>query len=214
VLDLGCGHGALSIRFAEHGAADVTGIDLDDERIDFARRNLASAFPQFGDRVEYLCQDVRDLSSYNSFDLIVSKDSFEHIDDLSGILSHLYRLLKPGGCLAAGFSPLFYSPFGDHGRYKVGLPWLHALLPEALLMKWVSRVTGIKVTSSMDLGLNKLTASEFRRLFSRESDWSRVDIHYNRGDRFLMPLFNIFRQVPFLEKYFTVSIYSIARKAV
>ena len=40
VLDFGCGHGALSIEAAELGAKEVTGIDLEDELLDFANKNL------------------------------------------------------------------------------------------------------------------------------------------------------------------------------
>lgn len=213
VLDLGCGHGALSIRFAEEGAAQVMGLDLDDERVDFAQRNLASAFPQFRDQVEFLCQDVCELQLDNYFDLIVSKDSFEHIDDLPGVVGHLHRLLKPGGLLAPGFSPLYYSPFGDHGRFETGIPWLHAFLPEGMLLQRINTRTGSQAESSMDLGLNRLTPAEFRGIFARSADWSELTIKYNRGGRRLMPLFNGLRQLPFLEKYFTVNIYATARKS-
>ena len=51
VLDLGCGHGALSVSFAELGAAEVVGIDLDDDRIDFANRNLTKNFPELAPTV-------------------------------------------------------------------------------------------------------------------------------------------------------------------
>ena len=129
VLDLGCGHGALSVSFAERGAAEVVGIDLDDDRIDFANRNLAANFPELAGRVQFRCEDVLRMSE--QFDLIVSKDAFEHIDDLGGVIGHLHSMLKPGGYLAPGFSPLFFSPFGDHARYELSVPWAH-VLPERL----------------------------------------------------------------------------------
>ncbi len=213
ILDFGCGHGALTIHFAELGAKQVVGVDLDQERIAFAETNLEKAFPQFRDCVEFRSQDIRDMQFDGHFDLIVAKDSFEHIDDLAGVVSHLHRLLRKGGYLAPGFSPLFYSPFGDHGRFEIGLPWLHAVLPDSLLAWWLNFRTGSSVSNSSDLGLNRLTSDEFRRIFGEGMTWDAPHINYNRGGKKLLPLFNAFRRIPFFEKYFTVSIYAVVRKA-
>jgi len=46
ILDLGCGHGALSIDLALKGAKEIVGIDLNSELISFANRNLKSNFPE------------------------------------------------------------------------------------------------------------------------------------------------------------------------
>lgn len=211
VLDLGCGHGALSISLAERGAAEVVGVDLDDDRIDFANRNLSKMFPELADRVVFRCADV--LGMVDQFDLIVSKDAFEHIDDLHGVIQHLHSLLKPGGYLAPGFSPLFFSPFGDHARYELSVPWAHAVLPERLLVWWLNQRTSKGVSNSMDLGLNRLTPSQFRSIFDDESAWEDVSIRYNRGDNRLFTVFNTLRKVTPVEKFFTTSIYAVARKA-
>lgn len=211
VLDLGCGHGALSVSFAERGAKEVVGIDLDDDRIDFANRNLAANFPELSGRVQFRCEDV--LGMVDQFDLIVSKDAFEHIDDLSGVIRHLHSLLKPGGHLAPGFSPLFFSPFGDHARYELSVPWAHAVLPERLLVWWLNQRTGKDVGTSMDLGLNKLTPAEFRAIFEDGDLWEEISIHYNRGDNRLFSVFNALRRLQPVEKFFTTSIYAVATKA-
>lgn len=211
VLDLGCGHGALSIGLAERGAAEVVGLDLDDDRIDFAQRNLTRSFPELQDRIHFRCENV--LHMDEQFDLIVSKDAFEHIDDLSGVIGHLHGLLKPGGYLAPGFSPLYFSPFGDHARYGLNLPWAHAIAPEALLTWLLNKRTGKAVNNSMDLGLNRLTPYEFRQIFDDPDSWGELRIQYNRGDNPLFTVFDALRQIPGIEKFFTTSIYAVARKA-
>ena len=210
VLDLGCGHGALSIGFAEQGAAEVVGLDLDNDRIDFAKRNLACAYPQLADTVSFRCADVMDLT--DQFDLIVSKDAFEHIDGLGKVIAHLRSLLRPHGYLAPGFSPLYFSPFGDHARFKLKIPWAHAVLPEAVLVWWLNQRESGDVSNSMDLGLNRLTPREFRAIFER-CDWDELVIQYNRGDNALFPLFRALRRLGLIEKYFTTSIYAVARKS-
>jgi SAM-dependent methyltransferase len=210
VLDLGCGHGALSIGFAERGAASVVGLDLDDDRIDFAKRNLAAAYPELGNRVSFRCEDVMTIT--DQFDLIVSKDAFEHIDDLDHVVGHLHSLLAPGGHLAPGFSPLFFSPFGDHARFKLSVPWAHAVLPESLLLWWLNHRTGGQAASSMELGLNRLTPKQFRQIFDGP-DWGNLSIKYNRGDNPLFPVFRALRTLSPIEKFFTTSIYAVAQRA-
>ena len=56
VVDLGCGSGILSIGAALLGAKRVTGIDVDPQAIDDARRNVEEA----GVKVELLNTDIRD----------------------------------------------------------------------------------------------------------------------------------------------------------
>lgn len=56
VVDLGCGGGILSIGAALLGAERVTGIDVDPNAIDDARRNVEEA----GVKVELLNMDIRD----------------------------------------------------------------------------------------------------------------------------------------------------------
>ena len=169
-------------------------------------------FPSLADRIQFRCENVLDLE--DQFDLIVSKDAFEHIDDLAGVIDHLHRLLKPGGYLAPGFSPLYFSPFGDHARYGLKVPWAHAVAPESLIVWWLNKRTDKAVNNSMDLGLNRMTPREFRQIFSDSTAWDDVRIQYNRGDNRLFPAFNALRQVSPIEKFFTTSIYAVVRKAI
>ena len=93
------------------------------------------------------------------------------------------------------------------------VPWAHALVPEAMALRWLKNRTGKDVTSSMDLGLNRLTPTEFRAIFADTTAWDHVHIQYNRGDNRLFPVFNALRQIQSLERFFTTSIYAVARKA-
>jgi len=209
VLDLGCGHGALSIGIAEAGAAEVLGLDLADDLVTFASGVVRQRYPALAGKVHFACKDVRTLSQRHHYDYVVSKDTFEHVDDLQSVVNSIALLLKPGGKLIVGFSPLYYSPFGDHGRLR--LPrgaWLHAVLPERWLLSWVSAKEGRRIDAISDLGLNKQTPAEFRSLFP-ESRWRVITLKYNRGSRLFLPLMSALRKIPSLEKYFTVSIYAV-----
>src|SRR5690242_5404402 len=50
VLDLGCGHGAMTLDLARAGAS-VVGVELDGERAAFAERHLLRTAPELAERV-------------------------------------------------------------------------------------------------------------------------------------------------------------------
>ncbi|MCB1883767.1 MAG: class I SAM-dependent methyltransferase [Geminicoccaceae bacterium] len=206
VLDFGCGHGALAVAAAERGAAHVVGLDLDEARIAFARRKVRDDFPDLAGRVRFEARDIADLDD-GPFDAVLSKDTFEHVGDLPAVLAHVRRLLRPGGRLLVGFSPLYYSPWGDHGRLWHPLPWLHAVLPDSLLFPLAGRRRGRRITGLADVGLNGLTPRRFRALFAPDR-WRIERIRYNPGDKPLMGAMRALRRLPLLEAPFTVGIYA------
>lgn len=118
VLDIGCGHGALSIHAAQNGAKRVVGVDIDADRIYFARKNVEINYPELCSIVSFYNEPLESVTE--TFDLAVSKDSFEHIEDLGGMMRAIAARLSDDGLLVTGFSPLYFSPFGDHGRYWRG----------------------------------------------------------------------------------------------
>lgn len=206
VLDVGCGHGALAVDIARRGAAAVVGVDINEEPVVFARTYVKRHFPDLADRITFTVDDVANLTQ--RFDVVVSKDSFEHIDDLDAVMLQLQRLLKPGGHLLAGFGPLYFSPFGDHGRYLWRrAPWLPALMPEPLLLKLATLRHGRPIRSPSDLGLNKLTPARFRRIIQAQG-WRVQGMKYNGGDKPLLKPMRMLRAVAPLERYFTTSIYA------
>jgi SAM-dependent methyltransferase len=198
VLDLGCGHGALSVELAKLGAS-VLGVDLDEARIDWAKRNA-------GDLADFACVDVANIEGM--FDFIVSKDTFEHIADMEAMLSALRQLLASGGQIWAGFSPLYNSPWGDHGRAGVRIPWGHVLLPSRVVYALASRHQGRTVRSLDDLELNGITPRAFRR-WVECSGLQFESVRYNQSEKKLLRLLDLLRNVPMLESLATVSIYSV-----
>jgi SAM-dependent methyltransferase len=213
VLDLGCGHGALSIDAARDGA-DVLGVDLDVERVEFANRNVATRYPELRDRIEFRVIDLvtaPDLTLAEHFDIVLSKDTFEHLADVEAMLSTIYRLLQPSGELWAGFSPLYWSPRGDHGRTGLRLPWAHAFMPPALVFMAASRYNNKPVERLYDVGLNGVTSAEFLR-YAEGTGFHPESVLFNRGNRRFMGLFSKVRKIPSLERYFTIGIYTVLRR--
>ena len=210
VLDLGCGLGSLCTHIAELGAAEVLGVDLDEENIEFAKARLAKEAQHLRDRVCFLRADIRTLS-IEPFDYVVSKDAFEHILDLPEVLAAMARLLKPGGRMYIALGPLYHSPFGDHGRLELKLPWAHVIVPERIALRRLNGRRGNDYHSVEELGLNKYTVEDYRRLL-RENDLVVEFYQENQTERSIAGPIERLRRLPGVERYLTWNIYCVLRK--
>lgn len=212
VVDLGCGHGSLCIDIALSGARRVIGLDLNPRLIDLANENLRLNFPQLAGIVEFRLQDLSDLPE-GDIDYFVSKDTFEHVIELESVLAEIKKRLKVDGWLYSGFGPLWRSPFGDHGRTHLWLPWGHLMFTERFLVNWRNRRTSrnphkAPVTSIHDLGLNALSLATYRRLF-QASGMAIVAWRVNADHRPLSRLFGLICQISFLEEYFSLTLHGV-----
>jgi SAM-dependent methyltransferase len=156
VIDFGCGVGAESVAMALAGAAQVTGLDIQEPRLALARRRA---------QVLGVAERCTFATHSNSrADLIVSKDAFEHFGDPGAILHLMAGLLKPQGEVYATFGPTWLHPFGGH-LFSV-FPWSHLLFTEAAQLRWRSRFKDDGATrfSEVEGGLNQLTIAQFERL--------------------------------------------------
>lgn len=101
VLDFGCGAGGITLHIARtHEPAEIVGYDVEQPVIDRARAAAASAG---------LCAVARFVSSPpgrlpfddGAFDVVFSKDAMIHVPDKEALFAELFRVLRPGGVLAA-----------------------------------------------------------------------------------------------------------------
>ena len=107
VLEIGCGWGGLSGHLAERGA-QVTGISLSDEQLDWCRRH----FPE----VEFRKQDYRDTRG--QYDAIVSVEMVEALgrEYWPDFMDCMARNLKPGGRAAIQYIAMKESLFEGYAR--------------------------------------------------------------------------------------------------
>ncbi|MEV0899186.1 methyltransferase domain-containing protein [Actinoplanes sp. NPDC049802] len=97
VLDLGCGHGRITNRLAARGCR-VTGTDLSTVFLERARQDAAER----GVTVEYLHEDMRDLTGSGRFDRVVNWGNafgFHTDADDREVLARIAEVLRPGGRL-------------------------------------------------------------------------------------------------------------------
>jgi 2-polyprenyl-3-methyl-5-hydroxy-6-metoxy-1,4-benzoquinol methylase len=109
VLDISCGSGYGTQYMAIQGAKQVVGVDIDANSIEFARRFHAHESAVYIQSDAHFVEQLKD----NSFDVIVSFETIEHVEKPREFLIELRRLLKPDG-------QVFISCPND---YRIS-PWL------------------------------------------------------------------------------------------
>ena len=109
VLDAGCGEGYGSDLLAEC-AAHVVGIDMKTELVFHARRR----YPRPNLHFEVMDCEAMTLAD-GSFDVVVSNELIEHLEDYGAFLDGAFRILAPGGlflCATTNAELAFSEPDG------------------------------------------------------------------------------------------------------
>ena len=93
VLEIGCGIGTLSSYLADKYKWKVTGIDLDPEQIEKAKKyHIESEYPKF------IETDATKLPfENNEFNMVLSFDVLHHIPNCNKALDEINRVLKSDG---------------------------------------------------------------------------------------------------------------------
>jgi GT2 family glycosyltransferase/SAM-dependent methyltransferase len=117
VLEAGCSDGLVCDILAYCGAAKIVGIDV--------MKTVGCGFRH--DVVDYRVMEIGKMDfSDQSFDIVYSIATFEHVAKPYNALSEMLRVTKIGGYVYIQAGPLYYSPFGHHMfAYFQDYPWIH-----------------------------------------------------------------------------------------
>jgi SAM-dependent methyltransferase len=117
VLEAGCSDGLVCDIFTLCGVHKIVGIDV--------METVGCSFPH--DRIEYHVMDMTRMSFPDqSFDLVYSIATFEHLTSPHRALLEMLRATKVGGYGYVQAGPLYHSPFGHHMfAYFQDYPWIH-----------------------------------------------------------------------------------------
>jgi SAM-dependent methyltransferase len=97
ILDAGCGPGVFSFELAKrHPQAEVLGIELEPDLVERASEIARRAGLR---NCRFEKGDVTQLDFDGTFDLVVSVDNLEHVEDDVTAMRTLLRALRPGGTL-------------------------------------------------------------------------------------------------------------------
>ena len=163
ILDAGCGSGRNMVELARHG--QVTGVELSPTSVRLARERESGEVVE-GSVLEMPFEE-------GCFDLTVSLDVIEHLEDDVGALRELRRVTKPGGALLVTVPAYQWLWSGHdeinhhHRRYNrrtllaaaESAGWREErsahfnflLLPAAILMRVLERFKPAATKSSLDL---------------------------------------------------------------
>ena len=125
VLDVGCGVGSLTRRYAAYEASvEVVGLDLSPLMVGHAHRL------NDGPNVTYVCADVVDYAASRAgsdvpFDVVVFNACFQNLFDPSEGLRCAEGLLRPGGACVVSYSR--GADYADELRRRDPLIVPHAL---------------------------------------------------------------------------------------
>ncbi|AFZ01103.1 methyltransferase domain-containing protein [Calothrix sp. PCC 6303] len=98
ILDVGCGIGGSTLYLANKYQANATGITLSPVQADRAKERARGL--GLGERVNFQVANALEMPfADNSFDLVWSLESGEHMPDKVKFLQECHRVLKPGGKL-------------------------------------------------------------------------------------------------------------------
>ena len=203
VLDVGCGAGATVFCAAMKGAKEAVGVDVNSKALAFANLILQK---QQQPNVMFT-----DKMPDKKFDIVLSKDSFEHYDNPEEFILTLKSRIEQNGKLFIGFSPLWKSPYGGHIGGLTKLPWAHLIFPEKILMQELSRFQGEKVQSFQEHGLNKMTQNRYRKII-QDAGLKFVFFKTNVSSgksRIVFAMLRALCAIKPIREYFTVNVYSI-----
>ena len=142
MLDYGCGAGEI-VRRALDAGIDCYGVD-----VFYGGGSLKAAAETtglLGQRILEL-EDGRIPMANEHFDIVVSNQVFEHIDDFSLPLSEIDRVLKPGGVFINVFPSMQVWREGH-----VGIPFSHRFAKGSIM----PRLAYVRLLRSLGLGYHK-----------------------------------------------------------
>ncbi len=173
-LDLGAAGGihagVLAARVKRLNAADT-----EDQHLRWNGEFVKLLSEKFGrhgfslpmSRVEFNVTDARQLMYRDEwFDIVVSFNSFEHIQEPGLALREIGRVLKHGGVFYTSFDPIWTADTGSHFSHRVPAPWAHLILSDS---EFISEMTNAGAPPSeieeFKHAMNRWRLSQFTDLF-------------------------------------------------
>lgn len=122
LLDIGCGGGLLSEPFARLGFT-VTGLDAGEKNINVARLHAERSELA----IDYRCGLAEDLAASGAqFDVVLTMEVVEHVDNVDLFLGSAASLVRPGGLL---FGATLNRTLKSLALAKIGAEYILRWLP-------------------------------------------------------------------------------------
>jgi 2-polyprenyl-3-methyl-5-hydroxy-6-metoxy-1,4-benzoquinol methylase len=220
VLEIGCAEGGVLKAFTDLGCV-CTGVELSTSKVENAKKFMENEWKN--GQIQFICKNIYDLDFQNEFqhffDVILLKDTIEHIPQQENIIAYLKSFLKPNGVIFFGFPP-WYMPWGGHqqickSKVLMLMPYFH-LLPMPVY-QWTLKFWGetdIKIKELVEIKETGISTHRFEHIL-KQSDYKIL----RRRFYFVNPIYRYKFQtkpleqwkwlgkIPFLRDIFATTVY-------
>lgn len=171
VLEIGSGEGGNLKPFLDKGCTCM-GIDLAENKIENGKVYFAS-HPHV-DKLTLITKDIYlfDPTQDIKFDIIILRDTIEHIPDQDKFMGYMKRFLKKDSIIFFGFPP-WQSPFGGHqqvcrNKWLSKLPYYH-LLPRFMYrgMLKMGKESPVTIEGLMEVRDTGISLERFERILRK-----------------------------------------------
>ncbi|MFA5771356.1 MAG: methyltransferase domain-containing protein [Thermoplasmata archaeon] len=210
VLDAGCGLGGKTIFYAENGCKLITGIDIDEEHIKYAK--------EFAEKKGVSNAEFRvgslDMLPFESdkFDIIFMNDVIEHIKRpiLPKVLEECKRVIKENGRICLEFPP-WTDAYAAHLYDYIYIPWCQLLFSSETLIRVIKRMDPQPRHGKLSViehfqELNRISIEEFEDIVKMR-DFKVVSF-----ERRTIKNIKFLRHIPFFNKYLITRVVAVLSK--
>ena len=172
ILDIGCGGGLLSEPMSRLGA-NVVGIDASKKNIEVAKFHAKKNKL----KINYICASPEILKIQKKFDVILSMEIVEHVEDINFFIKKSSELLKKNGLM---FIATLNKTLKSYMFAIVGAEYILRWLPIGThdWNKFIKPDELIKITKINNLRLEKLDGMNFDLLTSEWNLSSNNSVNY------------------------------------
>lgn len=189
VVDAGCGIGGTALYLAKTRRCRVSGINVNRKQLEIARQKVRQS-----ELHHLVCVEYANCSEYlpfadNSIDVVVNIESACYYDDRQQFLREVYRILKPGGVIAA-------TDWMSRDRLS---PDQYEKYIQPLCNSWFMLSLENQSSYTRKLQDARLQVEEFKGFGGRDND--NVKILENIYQKLLFLYFQGIREPAFLENF-------------
>jgi 2-polyprenyl-6-hydroxyphenyl methylase/3-demethylubiquinone-9 3-methyltransferase len=172
ILDIGCGGGLLSEPMSRLGA-NVVGIDASKKNIEVAKFHAKKNKL----KINYICASPEILKIQKKFDVILSMEIIEHVEDINFFIKKSSELLKKNGLM---FIATLNKTLKSYMFAIVGAEYILKWLPIGThdWNKFIKPDELIKITKINNLKLEKLDGMNFDLLTNEWNLSSNNSVNY------------------------------------
>jgi SAM-dependent methyltransferase len=219
VAEIGCGEAGNLKPFLDIGCTCI-GIDLEDVKIENGKKFFENHPNK--NKLTLIAEDIYKVNpdTLPKFDLVVMRDTIEHIPHQEKFLGELKKFLKPSAKIFFAFPP-WRMPFGGHqqicdSKFLRLLPYFH-LLPNFMYvgMLKVFGETEAKIKNLSEVRATGISINKFNTIVKNKgykidkATYYLINPNYEIKFKLKQRVLPWFLNIPYLRDFFVTTYYSI-----